>query len=143
MMLQLIFSILVQHFSSYLESRKPTLPIEALIEFFVHELVSKVCLKRFSGSKVSLCEILCSWRQMTSTWYFSAKYAISYFLDMESNALALKVLIRNGVLILLNFSALPLATSDLMLQGGSNARPLLLSGRTISNAVIAESCAGT
>ena len=80
---------------------------------------------------------------MTSTWYFSAKYAISYFLYMESNALALKVLIRNGVLILLNFSALPLATSDLMLQGGSNARPLLLSGRTISNAVIAESCAGT
>ena len=47
-------------------------------------------------------------------------YAISYFLDMESNVLTLKVLIRNAVLILIDFSALTLATSELILPGGFN-----------------------
>ena len=47
-------------------------------------------------------------------------YAISYFLDMEANVLTLKVLIRNAVLILINFSALTLATSELILPDGFN-----------------------
>ena len=47
-------------------------------------------------------------------------YAISYFLDMEVNVLTLKVLIRNAVLILINFSALTLATSELILPDGFN-----------------------
>ena len=124
-MRSLIFSILMQHFSNLWERRKLTPPIEALIEFFVLELVTKVCLKRLSGSKVSLSEILCFWRQITSSWYLSAKYAISYFLDMESNVLTLKLLIRNAVLILINFSALLLATSDLILPDGFNTRSSL------------------
>ena len=37
---------------------------------------------------------------------------------MESNVLTLKVLVRKDVLILINSSALPLATSKLMLPGG-------------------------
>ena len=53
--------------------------------------------------------------QITSNWYLSAKYAISYFLDMVSNVLTLKELMKNGVLILINFSALHLVTSDLIL----------------------------
>ena len=47
-------------------------------------------------------------------------YAISYFLDMEANVLTLKVLIRNAVLILIDFSALTLATSELILPDGFN-----------------------
>ena len=122
-MWSLTFSMLMQQFSTFWESRKPTPPIEALIEFSVHEVVTKICLKRFS-CKVSLWEILCSWRQIRSSWYLSAKYAISYFLDMESNVLALKVLIRNGVLIFINFLALSLATSDLILPDGFNTRTI-------------------
>ena len=93
-MWSLIFFMLVQHFSTFWERGKPVPPIEALVEFFAHELVTKVRLKRFPCSKVSLCEILCSWRQITSSWYLSAKYVIPYFLDMASNVLTLKVLTR-------------------------------------------------
>ena len=125
MMRLLIVSMLVQPFSTLWERGKPTPPIEVLIEIFVHELVTKVCLKRFYCSKVSLCEILCSCRSITSSWYLCSKYAISYFLGMESNVLALKVLIRNGLLILINFFALLLAASDLMLSGGFNSRSSL------------------